>query len=130
MVRPRVVETDNGIQEEITVELYDKMMRRLREGGVGQMHHFVTNKGRIWPARMREITDQFNLDLDGAWNRGFLPDHKGRHADGYHKWVFEKLREAAKYAGNNVDAFIEYFDETVIDKVLNNPGMIGKDWWD
>ena len=33
MVKPRVVETDQGIQEEFTVEVYDKMMRRLRDKG-------------------------------------------------------------------------------------------------
>ncbi len=33
MVRPRVVETDQGIQGEFTVEVYDKMMRRLRDKG-------------------------------------------------------------------------------------------------
>jgi ubiquinone/menaquinone biosynthesis C-methylase UbiE len=33
MVRPRVVETDEGIQGEFEVEVYDKMMRRLRDKG-------------------------------------------------------------------------------------------------
>ena len=33
MVRPRVVETDEGIQGEFTVELYDHMMRRFRDKG-------------------------------------------------------------------------------------------------
>ncbi|MFQ6052227.1 MAG: class I SAM-dependent methyltransferase [Candidatus Hydrothermarchaeota archaeon] len=33
MVKPRVVETDQGIQGEFTVEIYDKMMRRMRDKG-------------------------------------------------------------------------------------------------
>ena len=33
MVRPRVAETAEGIQEEFNVELYDRMMRRLRDKG-------------------------------------------------------------------------------------------------
>ncbi len=33
MVRPRVVETSEGIQGEFTVEVYDKMMRNLRDRG-------------------------------------------------------------------------------------------------
>jgi len=33
MAKPRVIETDQGIQEELTVEAYDKMMRRLRDKG-------------------------------------------------------------------------------------------------
>lgn len=33
MVKPRVVETNEGIQGEFTVEVYDKMMRNLRDRG-------------------------------------------------------------------------------------------------
>lgn len=33
MVKPRVVETNEGIQGEFTVELYDKMMKNLRDKG-------------------------------------------------------------------------------------------------
>ena len=33
MVKPRVVETEQGIQGEFTVEVYDRMMRRLRDKG-------------------------------------------------------------------------------------------------
>lgn len=33
MVKPRVKETDEGIQEEFTVEVYDQMLRRLRDKG-------------------------------------------------------------------------------------------------
>jgi ubiquinone/menaquinone biosynthesis C-methylase UbiE len=33
LVKPRVIETDEGIQGEFTVEVYDKMMRNLRDKG-------------------------------------------------------------------------------------------------
>ena len=33
MVKPRVNETDEGIQEEFTVEVYDQMLRKLRDKG-------------------------------------------------------------------------------------------------
>ncbi|NMC59061.1 MAG: class I SAM-dependent methyltransferase [Candidatus Methanofastidiosa archaeon] len=33
MVKPRVIETDEGIQEEFTVEVYDRMLRGLRDKG-------------------------------------------------------------------------------------------------
>ncbi len=33
MVKPRVKETDEGIQDEFTVEIYDQMLRRLRNKG-------------------------------------------------------------------------------------------------
>ena len=33
MVKPRVIETDQGIQGEFVVEMYDRMQRRLRDKG-------------------------------------------------------------------------------------------------
>jgi ubiquinone/menaquinone biosynthesis C-methylase UbiE len=33
LVKPRIVETNEGIQGEFTVEVYDKMMRNLRDRG-------------------------------------------------------------------------------------------------
>jgi len=33
MTRPRVPETDEGIQGQVTVEIYDQMQRRLRDRG-------------------------------------------------------------------------------------------------
>ena len=33
MVKPRIIETEQGIQEPVTVEVYDQMMRRLRDRG-------------------------------------------------------------------------------------------------
>ena len=33
MVKPRVTETDEGIQDEIIVRIYDKMQRRFRDKG-------------------------------------------------------------------------------------------------
>ena len=33
MVKPRVQETGEGIQDEVTVELYDQLQRRLRDKG-------------------------------------------------------------------------------------------------
>jgi ubiquinone/menaquinone biosynthesis C-methylase UbiE len=33
MTRPRVIETDEGIQGEFTVQIYDRMQRKLRDKG-------------------------------------------------------------------------------------------------
>lgn len=38
MVKPRVVETDQGIQGEFNVETYDRMMRRMRDKGWLETH--------------------------------------------------------------------------------------------
>ena len=33
MVKPRIIETDHGIQGEYDIEIYDQMMRRMRDKG-------------------------------------------------------------------------------------------------
>ena len=44
MVKPRVVETDQGIQGEFNVETYDRMMRRMRDKGWLETH-LILNAG-------------------------------------------------------------------------------------
>jgi hypothetical protein len=41
MVKPRIVETDQGIQDEFDVLTYDNMMRRLRDKGWMETEHII-----------------------------------------------------------------------------------------
>lgn len=41
MVRPRVIETDQGIQGDFNVQIYDGMMRRLRDKGWMETDHII-----------------------------------------------------------------------------------------
>ena len=41
MVRPRIVETDEGIQDEFDVRIYNSMMRRLRDKGWMETNHII-----------------------------------------------------------------------------------------
>ncbi len=53
MVRPRIVETDEGIQDEFDVRIYDSMMRRLRDKEWMETDHIITSG----------ITDGFALEI-------------------------------------------------------------------
>jgi hypothetical protein len=43
MVRPRVIETDQGIQGDFNVQIYDGMMRRLRDKGWMETDPIITS---------------------------------------------------------------------------------------
>ena len=43
MVKPRIVETDEGIQDEFDVRTYNSMMRRLRDKGWMETDHILTS---------------------------------------------------------------------------------------
>lgn len=43
MVKPRIVETDQGIQDEFDVRTYNTMMRRLRDKGWMETDHIITS---------------------------------------------------------------------------------------
>ena len=43
MVKPRIVETDQGIQDEFDVRTYNSMMRRLRDKGWMETDHIITS---------------------------------------------------------------------------------------
>jgi len=43
MVRPRIVETDEGIQDEFDVQTYNSMMRGLRDKGWMETDHIITS---------------------------------------------------------------------------------------
>ena len=51
-----------------------------------QKHHYLTNKNDEFTPRIKKITDKYNLDLEGSWNKELLP-HCGRHAKEYHKYM-------------------------------------------
>jgi ubiquinone/menaquinone biosynthesis C-methylase UbiE len=43
MVRPRIIETDQGIQDEFDVQTYNSMMRSLRDKGWMETDHIITS---------------------------------------------------------------------------------------
>ena len=50
MVKKRIVETDSGIQDELTVEIYDSFLRRMRDRGWLETNQIIAtgiNKGLV-----------------------------------------------------------------------------------
>jgi len=93
-----------------------------------QTHHLLTNKSSRWTKPMEEIAGKYGLDLDGAWNKVAMP-HSGRHANAYHEWVLGQLEYINTQAKGNKDEFLRLFDELIKKPVLENPDMVGRDFW-
>lgn len=68
------------------------------------------------------------MDLNGDWNK--LPiKHSGRHAAEYHDWVFRNMKAIADIAAGPSE-FIELFERVVKATVEQNPGIVGKKYWE
>ncbi|MCP9751328.1 AHH domain-containing protein, partial [Ferruginibacter sp. HRS2-29] len=93
-----------------------------------QIHHFATNKNKIFTPQMAAIAKQFNLTLDGGWNKMALP-HLGRHPNAYHIFVLKGMQSAAASAGGSQAQFIKLFNKYVIDPVVKNPQLLRKAGW-
>ena len=92
-----------------------------------QEHHYLTNKNQEYTPQMKEITDKYNLDLDGSWNKEMLP-HGGRHAKAYHKHMLEGIKNIDSVAQGNVEVFLKQF-EVLKSTIRANPEMMYKAFW-
>ncbi len=93
-----------------------------------QLHHFATNKNKVWTPLMEAIAKKYGLSLNGAWNKAIMP-HLGRHPNEYHSFVYSMMQKASKKAGKNKDEFLKLFDEYVRQPVVNNPEILRKSGW-
>ena len=93
-----------------------------------QVHHFATDKNSKFTPEMRQIAEEFGLDLDGTWNKQSLP-HQGRHASEYHNFVLEQMRIIRDMPGMNQQKFLHQFDIRVKQVVIKNPQIMYKNYW-
>ena len=93
-----------------------------------QMHHFATNKHSIYTQQMDDIAKNFDLKLDGAWNKELLP-HLGRHPHKYHEFVLSGMKRAAAQAGSSQTKFLQFFNQYVKQPVISNPDLLNKTGW-
>lgn len=77
---------------------------------------------------MKGITDKYDLDLNGDWNKQMLP-HQGRHPNAYHSWVYDNMHTIDAMPNMNRQQFIHYFDLNVKQPVISNPDMLYKNYW-
>lgn len=93
-----------------------------------QIHHFATNKHKIYGAKMDRIAKKYNLDLDGDWNKELM-HHLGRHPHDYHEFVYENMLRASKEAGQDLKKFLRLYNKYVKKPVLANPYLLRKIGW-
>jgi RHS repeat-associated protein len=93
-----------------------------------QLHHYATNKSKVYTPRFEKIVQRYGLDLDETWNTGLLP-HIGRHPNEYHEFVLDGMQRAATEAGKDTNRFIELFEQYVIQPVKDNPELLRKSGW-
>ncbi|MCB2309223.1 AHH domain-containing protein [Clostridium estertheticum] len=92
-----------------------------------QVHHFATNKSKKYTQQFEQITNKYKLNLDDMWNKELMP-HQGRHPYAYHDYMLEQMKKFDKIANGNQDKFLKLYEQ-VKQKVINNPDMITKDYW-
>ena len=61
------------------------------------------------------------------WNKELMP-HQGRHPYAYHYYMLEQMKKFDKIANGNQDKFLKLYEQ-VKQKVIDNPDMITKDYW-
>lgn len=88
-----------------------------------QIHHYATNKSRVYTQQFQAIVRKYGLDLDGGWNKELLP-HQGRHPNSYHEFVLERMREIDNAAQGDVKVFLRLFETKVKKVVRDNPDML------
>ncbi len=93
-----------------------------------QIHHYATNKSRVYTQQFQAIVSKYGLNLDGGWNKEELP-HQGRHPDEYHAFVLEQMQAIDHAAQGDVRKFLSLFERNVKKVVRNNPGMLYSEYW-
>ncbi len=93
-----------------------------------QLHHYATNKNKLVTPELQKITDKYGLDIDGDWNKEYLP-HLGSHPNEYHKFVKDGMERADREARGNKDKFLELFETYVKKPIRDNPKLLDKDGW-
>ena len=92
-----------------------------------QVHHIATNKSKKYVQQFNNIVNKYGLDLDDAWNKELMP-HQGRHPYAYHDYVLDNMQKFDKIANGDKSKFLKLFDQ-MKQKIINNPGMLTKDYW-
>ncbi|MDE7446204.1 MAG: DUF4280 domain-containing protein [Lachnospiraceae bacterium] len=92
-----------------------------------QMHHYATNKNKTYTPQFEEIAKEYELDLNGDWNKDLLP-HQGRHPNAYHDYVLDNMKLYDEIAQGNQDIFLKLYENLKIN-IQANPDMLYKDYW-
>ena len=92
-----------------------------------QIHHFATNKNKKFVKKFETITNKYDLDLDGGWNKQLLP-HQGRHPNVYHRYVYKQMQRIDEYAAGDKKLFMQGY-RALRKSISKNPDMLYKRYW-
>jgi len=93
LVKPRVVETNEGIQEEFTVEVYDRMLRNLRD------------RGWIETDLILKTGIDHGLSLEIGPGPGYLGLEWLKKTEGTNLWALEISPNMIKMAEKNAEEY-------------------------
>jgi RHS repeat-associated protein len=92
-----------------------------------QIHHFLTDKSKVYTKQFKSVIDKYELKLNAEWNKAPMP-HQGRHPNAYHDYVLQKITEFDIAAEKNVDKFLNLFEQ-LKQEIIANPDMLTKKYW-
>ncbi len=82
----------------------------VHNAGCGQNHHFLSNKNKTYTPKFKEVTNKYDLNLNGKWNIKNLENHMGRHTDNYHKYMLKQIQNFDEIANGNKEVFLNLFE--------------------
>ena len=107
---PEPVEVFNFEVEDCHTYFVGKLDVLVHNAGCGQNHHFLSNKNKTYTPKFKEVTNKYNLNLNGKWNVQNLENHIGRHTNNYHEYMLQQIQSFDKIANGNKDVFMSLFD--------------------
>ena len=116
------------MQEQAMREAAEAMERGRTTGKPNQMHHFATNKSKKYTSQFESIAKKYGLDLDDDWNKELMP-HQGRHPYAYHDYVLDNMQKCDRIANGDKTKFLKLYAQ-MKQKIINNPEMLYKDYWE
>jgi hypothetical protein len=92
-----------------------------------QIHHFLTDKSKVFTRQFQSTVEKYGLKLNGEWKKAPMP-HQGRHPNAYHDYVLEKITQFDIASKGDVDKFLNLFKE-LRQEIILNPEMLTKNYW-
>ncbi|SHH28624.1 DNRLRE domain-containing protein [Clostridium grantii] len=89
-----------------------------------QMHHFATNKNKLFTPQFKKIVGKYGLNLNGDWNKALMP-HQGRHTNAYHNYILKEIKRIHSIAKGDKTKFLKLFNRLKQD-VINDPNILYK----
>ena len=92
-----------------------------------QLHHFATDKNKVFTPQMEAIASKYGLNLNEPWNKEYM-HHLGRHPNEYHNYVLEQMQMFDIVSKGDQTVFLSLFEQ-LKKEIVNNPEILTKEYW-